>query len=134
MSKVIGDRDPALALTGSIRASLLKNWERLSITAKPTAELNCLHVPGSAFESMRDRLNWHQGSIIFSDMLGSQLVSAGISAVDIQRWLSNPVVNDRPVLDHMLGLDSEQCIQVAKALIGELPQYHVRYHICISFI
>jgi len=124
MSKVIGDKDPALALTGSIRASLLKNWERLSISAKPTAELNCLHVSGSAFESMRDRLNWHQGSIIFSDMLGSQLVSAGISAVDIQRWLSNPVVNDRPVLDHMLGLDSEQCIQVAKALIAMTTNKH----------
>ena len=121
MAKVIGDRDPALAVTGSIRASLLKNWERLSISAKPCVELNCMHVSGSAFESMLDRLNWHQGSIIFSDMLGSKLVAAGISAADIQRWLSNPMLGDRLFLDHMSGLDGDQCIVVAKALIGELP-------------
>lgn len=116
---VVGDCDPQQAAAGSIRGVLYKEWERLGLAARPSREQNCVHFSSSAFEAMVERLVLCKGAILFTDALGAKLLAQNISALSIQNWLSNPVVNGKHMLEHMRDKDTQQCLEAATPLIGK---------------
>lgn len=117
---VVGAKDPQYAEPGSIRYLMYNNWRELGLTEKPDQEHNCVHVSSSAFEGMVERLNWCKGSILFTDVLGAQFIAASIPAFTLQNWLSNPVLNNRHIFDHMRGMGSTDCIAIADTLLGNI--------------
>ena len=119
-SYVIGSSNPSQAIKSSIRGTLYRCWEDLGLAAKPSSEQNCVHVSDSAFQGLIDRLNWSTGtSMLFTDVLGSKLISSGVTALTLQKWLTNSTLGGQHVVDHMRGLNSVQCVAKAKELLGK---------------
>ena len=116
---IIGDPDPARAEASSIRGALFAHWEELDLPTRPTRETNCVHFSASAFEAMVERLVLCKGAILFSDALGSRLLAHNIPALVVQNWLANPVVDDKPLFQHMLGKGADECVAAATPLLGE---------------
>lgn len=119
---IIGRPDPSLALATSVRGALFQNWQQLGLRAEPSAAANCVHVSRSAFESLAERMRWIRGSILYTDLLGSRLLSARFKTAQITAWLSDPVVRAEReagrgagvvrehLFDQLADMDSAQCI------------------------
>jgi hypothetical protein len=113
LSTVVGDADPAHAPADSIRGALLRDWESLGLEHAPSAHHNCLHVSSSAFAGLADRLLWRKGSMLYTDLFGSRLLSARIKSALITEWTKNPEVGvgHQRLLDTLCGLNSADCIE-----------------------
>ena len=121
MIQLIGDRDPSKAISSSIRGTAFTNWRKLGLMSQPTEERNCVYVSSSAADGFVDRFNWVEGTILYSDALGSRMISANIPASSILKWIvTNPVINGKSYLDHMYGLDSDECVAKSLTFVGEL--------------
>ena len=120
MSQIIGDRDPSKALSSSIRGTAYANWRKLGLMSQPSEDRNCVYVSSSAADGFVDRFNWIEGTILYSDALGSRMVAANIPASSILKWIvTNPVINGKAYLDHMYGLDSDECIAKSLTFVGK---------------
>jgi hypothetical protein len=115
---IVGDRDPGRAEKSSIRGELLQEYRSLGMETAPSAAHNCVHMPASAFEAMAIRLVLCKGSILFTDPLGARLLASSVPALTVQNWLSNPVVNGKPIFEHMQGKNVEACVEIAASLAG----------------
>ena len=79
-----------------------------------------MYVSSSAADGFVDRFNWIEGTILYSDALGSRMVAANIPASSILKWIvTNPVINGKAYLDHMYGLDSDECIAKSLTFVGK---------------
>jgi nucleoside diphosphate kinase len=111
LSKVVGATDPANAPADSIRGALFRQWENVVLTTQPSVWDNGIHVSASAFEGLAERLLWKKGSMLYTDLLGSRLLSARIKSTQITEWLRNPEVNGRLLFDQLAALNSADCIE-----------------------
>lgn len=128
LSDIVGDCDPAMAIATSLRGTIYMEWKKFGLTTPPTQERNCFHVSSSEMEGFVDRFNWVSDSILFSDVFGSRLIAANIPSADILKWLvTNPLYFGKSVLDHMTGLDSDNCIAKALTLRGLHTLFSISY-------
>jgi len=56
--RVLGATDPSKAEKGSIRRSIMTNWERLDLKSRPNTGNNGVHASASPFEALAERMNW----------------------------------------------------------------------------
>lgn len=111
LDNVVGASNPVTAQDDSIRRSLSRTWESLGMEAAPTAEQNGLHVSNSAFEGLVERLLWKKGSMLYTDLFGSRLLSARLKSAQISEWTQNPTVDGKPLFEHLHAKNSADCIE-----------------------
>jgi nucleoside diphosphate kinase len=111
LSHVVGVADPANAIADSIRGVLVRQWEALGLEHPPSAKHNCLHISTSAFAGLADRLLWKKGSMLYTDLFGSRLLSARIKSAQITEWTKNPEVVGQRLFETLHGLNSADCIE-----------------------
>ena len=117
LHKVIGNRDPKQALPTSVRGKAYRQWKKMGMRCRPDLKDNCIHVSSSAFVGLVDRLVWVKDTMLFTDVYGARLVAAHVPIQTLQLWLTNPVIQNRPVFDHMYGLEADKCVQKAEQLL-----------------
>lgn len=117
LSDVLGAPNPASAAENSIRHSLALNWEALGMAAAPTEDQNGLHLSGSAFEGLVERLLWKKGAMLYTDLFGSRLLSARLKSAQISEWTKNPVVHEKPLFEQLHAKNSADCIDFLLKLI-----------------
>jgi len=111
---LLGPTDPAESPPGSIRGSILADWEALGLSSKPNKGDNGVHASASPFEGLAERTNWLKGSIT-EDPFGAALLEAGLSEETIKAWSVDPRVNlpgggMGSVFDHLEDTDSDDCL------------------------
>lgn len=116
LHSVIGPADPTHCPEGAIRAMLLKEWEQLGLQAAPTTADNGVHVSSSAFAGLVERLLWKKGSMLYTDLFGSRLLSARIKSTQITEWTHNPAIDGTPLLDRLVAMNSTDCINYLSKL------------------
>lgn len=114
---VVGSRDPSLANPSSIRGTALREWKRLGLPRPPTRYDNCVHLAESAFAALVDRVAVLPNTQIYTDPMGSALIHAQVPSSAVQRWISNPVIGDRRVLDRFRWLRTADCIKEARDIM-----------------
>lgn len=110
LQDVIGGSDPATAPPTSVRGSIFAQWESLGLPGPPSAAQNCVHVSQSAFEGLTERLRWKKGSMLFTDLFGSRLLSVRLKSAQINEWMQNPTIDHKPLFEHLQALNSADCI------------------------
>jgi hypothetical protein len=89
--KVLGPTDPSQAPKGSIRRTILNEFKRLGLDAKPNKGLNGVHASASPFEGLSEKSNW-LGKKIEDDAFGAALMKAGLKKKVILEWCKDPRV------------------------------------------
>ena len=121
LKDIVGDRNPAQAVSSSIRGTAFSDWRKLGLLSQPTEDHNCVYVSSSAADGFVDRFNWISGTILYSDTFGARMIAANIPAATILKWIvTNPVIEGKSYLDHMYGLDSDECIAKSLVFIGNV--------------
>ena len=115
---VIGHKDPKLAFPFSIRGHIFSSWQSLGLAAEPSKRDNCVHASSSAFEGLVERLLWVKNALIFTDVLGSRLITQhNIPSQLLKEWCeTNPFVNKKRITDYMHLLDCDACCIAAESL------------------
>ena len=111
LEAVVGPSDPTAAPARSLRGSIAEQWAALGLQTAPTAARNCVHVSDSAFSGLAERLLWKKGSMLYTDLFGSRLLSARLKSTQVSEWARNPLVGDRPLLEHLHALNSADCTE-----------------------
>jgi hypothetical protein len=91
-NKVLGPTDPNDGPVGSLRRTILDQWQSLGLTAVPDKGDNGVHASASPFEGLAEKINW-LGRSIETDPFGSALLDAGLSKKTIKAWSVDPRVN-----------------------------------------
>lgn len=114
LGEVVGDTNPAKALPGSIRHSILMDWEKLGLPCEPSPLYNCVGAPNSAFEALRSRLIWNKGALLFTDLFGSRVLAARIPSGSVKKVLEEKTLPDGQgrIRKKMNGKDSSECIDI----------------------
>lgn len=115
---VIGEPNPAMAAPSSLRGRIFAQWEALGLSSPPNATHNCVHVSNSAFEGLTERLMWKKGSMLFTDLFGSRLLSVRIKSTQITEWSKNPIIEGKYLFEQLHGLNSTDCIAFLQKLSG----------------
>lgn len=107
--------DPAEAPKGSIRRTILKNYKKLGLNAKPTKGDNGVHASASPFEGLAERTNW-LGVEVKKDPLGKALRDKGLDYKTIKAWSVDPRVklpdgSEGSIFDALEDLNVEDCIE-----------------------
>ena len=93
--------DPNEAPDGSIRKTILQNYQALGIKEKPNKGDNGVHASASPFEGLVEKMNWLQLQLTTSsedddntgDAFGTSLIKyGGISKETIIEWSKDPQV------------------------------------------
>lgn len=108
LQDIIGDCDPAAAAATSVRGSIFAQWESLGLAAPPSH--SCVHISNSAFAGLAERLLWKKGSMLFTDLFGSRLLSVRLKSAQITEWMKNPDIDGKPLFEHLYALNSADCI------------------------
>ena len=87
--KVLGPTDPSQAPKGSIRRTILNDYQRLGLDAEPNKGLNGVHASASPFEGLSEKTNW-LGKKIKDDPFGAALLKAGLKKKVILDWCKDP--------------------------------------------
>jgi hypothetical protein len=112
-ANVLGPTDPKDAPEGSLRATILKDWQALGLKDVPNVGDNGVHASASPFEGLAERMNWLKADPA-ADPFGAKLISAGVSAGTIKAWSVDPQVKGKSLFDQLEDLDCAPC--VAKAV------------------
>lgn len=115
-STIVGDINPAIADSESIRGHLHREWSKMGLRSQPTRRDNCLHASVSALEGVRERLLWLKGSLLYTDLLGTRLLASRIPSATVMEWVTkNPTVFpfDMNILDVMHGKGASEVISTA---------------------
>jgi hypothetical protein len=89
--RVLGATDPSKAADGSVRRSILVDWETLGLEARPNTGNNGVHASASPFEALAERMNW-LGVRPEDDEYGrAMLATIGFKTLD--EWTSDPQVS-----------------------------------------
>jgi nucleoside diphosphate kinase len=118
--QVLGATDPANAVSGSLRRSILDGYQGLGLTAQPNVGLNGVHASASPFEALAERLNWLQASVS-SDSFGQALLAGGLSEARIQEWKKDPQVTTLDgkkgsLFDQLEDKSVEECLATMQSL------------------
>jgi len=96
LSNVIGDRSPHLSRRISLRGSIYVDWEQLGLAQRPCLRDNGVHGSLSAFEALAERHIWLKSHLLFTDLLGSKLLSQRVPSSVVKAWLKNPSLSPHP--------------------------------------
>ena len=89
---VLGATDPTAAPVGSIRRTILDQYEDLGLKSKPNTGDNGVHASASPFEGLAERVNW-RGHTVESDPFGKALLAAKVPLAKIVEWLGDALVS-----------------------------------------
>lgn len=109
-SSVVGATDPASAAEHSLRGTLFREWADLEMPSPPNLWHNGVHASASAFEGLTERLRWKKGAMLYTDPLGSRLLTARIKSTQITEWTHNPTLEGRPLFDQLQLMNSADCM------------------------
>jgi len=114
-NKVLGPTDPAEGPKGSLRRTILENYQKLGLSSKPNKGDNGVHASASPFEGLAEKLNW-LGRKIEQDPFGKALLAAGLSKKTIEAWSVDPQVkltdgSKASVFDTLEDMDVDECLQ-----------------------
>jgi len=88
--KVLGTTDPASAVEGSLRRTILDDYKTLGLAGVPNVGDNGVHASASPFEALAERMNW-LGAKLEDDAFGQALL-ANVDKDTIVSWLKDPQV------------------------------------------
>jgi hypothetical protein len=111
---VLGPTDPADGPPGSLRRTILEQYESLGLAAKPDKGDNGVHASASPFEGLAEQMNW-LGQSVDDLEFGKALLASGLSKETIQDWSVDPriIQVDRTqgsVFDALEDMDVEDCL------------------------
>jgi hypothetical protein len=111
---VLGPTDPADGPPGSLRRTILEQYESLGLAAKPDKGDNGVHASASPFEGLAEQMNW-LGQSVDDLEFGKALLASGLSKETIQDWSVDPriIQLDRTqgsVFDALEDMDVEDCL------------------------
>ena len=111
---VLGPTDPAEGPAGSLRKSILDDYETLGLNSKPNKGDNGVHASASPFEGLAEKINW-LGKSIESDSFGAALLKAGLSKETIKAWSVDPRVkmpdgSMGSIFDALEDMDVDACL------------------------
>lgn len=115
--QVIGQTDPKLARSDSLRGILFAHWEELGLSFPPDIMNNGIHASSSAFEAMVEKSNWLQRSVS-TDILCENLVNLGIPYSVVKKWCKNPTLKGKSIFDHMKLKGCDECVKVSSDLFS----------------
>jgi len=119
--QVLGATDPATSAKGSLRATVLENWEKFGLDSLPNIGNNGIHGSASPFEAMCERMNW-LGAELKDDGFGQALLESGIPAETIMTWTKDPQVmvdgSKASLFDSLEDINSDECIKRTQAIAG----------------
>eukprot|EP00980_Cylindrotheca_fusiformis_P006528 scaffold1384_cov116-Cylindrotheca_fusiformis.AAC.6 len=112
---VLGPTDPSQAEKGSIRRTILDNYEKLGLSSKPNKSDNGVHASASPFEGLAEKANW-LGLDPKDDYFGKSLLGAGINKERLTEWFKDPQVKISDsawgsLFDALENMDVEACFQ-----------------------
>lgn len=113
--KVLGPTDPADAPQGSLRRTILDDYQKLGIANKPNKGDNGVHASASPFEGLAEKLNW-LGLNISQDPFGKALLASGLSEKTIEAWSVDPQVtlpngSKGSIFDALEDMDVDECLK-----------------------
>jgi nucleoside diphosphate kinase len=119
--QVLGATDPADAAEGSLRRTILQQYEALGLTETPNVGLNGVHASASPFEAYAERLNW-LGADAAADTFGAAALGAGVSAETLALWTKDPQVDLKEgkgsLFDQLEDQSVEDCLATMQSLAG----------------
>ena len=113
-NKVLGPTDPADGPPGSLRKTILDEYQKLGLSDKPNKGDNGVHASASPFEGLAEKINWLKRSVT-DDAFGKALLGAGLSKETIAEWSVDPQVNQPgggrgSVFDALEDMDVGPCL------------------------
>jgi len=117
-SRVIGSTDPADAPAGSIRKTILEQWESLGLKSKPDNGDNGVHASASPLEGLAEKCNWLERDIA-NDAFGRALLDRGMHQKIIEEWVLDPRVQllgddgsteQGSLFDALEDMDAKECL------------------------
>ena len=119
-NKVLGPTDPADGPPGSLRKTILDEYQKLGLSVKPNKGDNGVHASASPFEGLAEKVNWLKKSVE-QDAFGKALLGAGLSKETIEAWSVDPQVTlpgagKGSVFDALEDMDVEECLAKLVAL------------------
>ena len=114
-NQLLGPTNPTDAPIGSIRRTILDQYEKLGLSSQPNKGENGVHASASPFEGLAEKLNW-LGISIDEDDFGQALLSSGMPRDRILNWSKDPQVllnesGDRgSVFDALEDMDVFHCL------------------------
>merc|ERR1712137_350009 len=76
-ARVIGETNPSVAPSESLRGAIFSNWRELGLQAEPNIGNNGVHASASPFEGLAERANW-LNTPLGEDPFGKEMLAAGI--------------------------------------------------------
>ena len=120
--QLLGPTDPKECPEGSIRRTILDQYESLGIKECPNKGDNGVHASASPFEGLAEKCNW-LGASVDTDGFGKALLDAGLSKKTIAEWSVDPRVTQPEgdkgsVFDSLEDMDVEECLAKLVELNG----------------
>ena len=120
--ELLGPTDPKEAPAGSIRKTILEQYEALGIKDCPNKGDNGVHASASPFEGLAEKCNW-LGANVATDGFGKALLGAGLSKKTIAEWSVDPRVtlpggDKGSVFDALEDMDVDDCLAKLVELNG----------------
>eukprot|EP00295_Goniomonas_pacifica_P020636 CAMPEP_0175850258 /NCGR_PEP_ID=MMETSP0107_2-20121207/24989_1 /TAXON_ID=195067 ORGANISM="Goniomonas pacifica, Strain CCMP1869" /NCGR_SAMPLE_ID=MMETSP0107_2 /ASSEMBLY_ACC=CAM_ASM_000203 /LENGTH=314 /DNA_ID=CAMNT_0017165525 /DNA_START=9 /DNA_END=953 /DNA_ORIENTATION=+ len=119
--KTLGATDPAEAAEGSVRRTILQDYQSLGLASQPNVGENGVHASASPFEGLAERLNW-LGATLEGDDFGKALLGNGFDKATIEAWTKDPQVDweggKASVFDLLEDLNADDCLQKAGKIKG----------------
>jgi len=116
---VVGATDPTKAKEGSIRNSILKDWEKMELKSEPNTGDNGVHASASPLEGLAEKANW-LGVKVDADPVGKALMKLGISKQTLTDWFGDPPVQfegqKQSIFDLLEDLDVGDCLEKAQKI------------------
>uniref|UniRef100_A0A7S2P314 Nucleoside-diphosphate kinase n=1 Tax=Leptocylindrus danicus TaxID=163516 RepID=A0A7S2P314_9STRA len=114
-NNLLGPTDPADGPAGSIRKTILEQWEALGLSSLPNKGDNGVHASASPFEGLAEKNNWLKRDLS-TDAFGAALLAAGLSKETIEEWSVDPRVElpggegKGSVFDALEDMDAAECL------------------------
>ena len=119
---LLGPTDPKECPEGSIRRTILDQYQSLGIKDCPNKGDNGVHASASPFEGLAEKCNW-LGASVDTDSFGKALLGAGLSKKTIAEWSVDPRVtlpggDKGSVFDALEDMDVDECLAKLVELNG----------------
>merc|ERR1712137_66330 len=119
-ARVIGETNPSVAPSESLRGAIFSNWRELGLQAEPNIGNNGVHASASHFEGLAERANWLH-TPLEEDPFGKEMLAAGIPLKSIEEWMQDPNVlyegSDVSVFDLFEDQEQDEILTRARTII-----------------
>jgi hypothetical protein len=92
LSNVIGNQDPLMARSLSIRGRAFGDWKELGLQHCADMTDCVVYTSKSSIQALSDRLRWFSGAMLFTDPLGAIMIRERFRVQDIEEWVKDPEV------------------------------------------